>query len=626
MNEAAPKWHRWAAMLLIAVPLFSFVFNLLARMTYAIDMPFYDDFRPFERHTAGSFDLKHLFTPSNDTLYPVGMALDALAQRVINGNSVVYQFLSMLVLLGGLLWMQWRLLSSAIADRLVVAACFALCVFMCQPGTFWGLQNVAYHQGLPTLFILAAIAAVLRRDWSAVWGVPAMFALGLLAGFSYISGAVCALAAASTLIALGWNARPRDRALLQGGIALLAAALIAVAAQAWVIVVVQAGQIHDPRAPWTLPIELNFWLFLLGKVGRALAFYPDQPALSLAVVVAVVSVVIGLFVALTRHLRAPGRSDEEKQTAIVFVTLFVTIAAYLATLSGARTGLRPPGHDGALQVFSFAFANYFHFFWVTLLLPWVLAALYVVAKKYAGLRLLRSSGVIALLAMAVVLHAVNARALKHHAFYQDLQAMRMELEVRCLQEALYNGREIRCERFGPVDFTPTLNYARLVDSSFTRYFPLLPLSFGTDDPPPLFRLTANPASLQVIAGPQPQTTSDGLVFPAEPVVLIVDLPKASLEGCARVDVAALIQAKNNDSADMMFMRRGRPDFSAPISSANVIGKDEPQTLTFVGQNSKGYEPRLRLAPNVFGQAFVLKDLEVRCRIPTLEAAAAAPAN
>ena len=92
---------RWLPRLLVALPLASLALTLLAWLRFGIDMPWYDDWRTYDGGWAGSLAPRHLFQAINYTLSPIGIALDALAQRLLDGNAIAYQFLSMLAVLGG---------------------------------------------------------------------------------------------------------------------------------------------------------------------------------------------------------------------------------------------------------------------------------------------------------------------------------------------------------------------------------------------------------------------------------------------------------------------------------------------------------------------------------------------
>src|SRR4029079_1575057 len=135
------SWRTIAILVFLVIPVLSLLAGAVAWLRYGIDLPFFDDWRAYIQGRSGSFDLSFLFTPENGTYYPIGKVLDAIAQRYLDGNSVAYQFLSMIIVLGSLLALQWRLLSSVMKDRLLAASAFSLTIFMLQPGSYWGHQN-----------------------------------------------------------------------------------------------------------------------------------------------------------------------------------------------------------------------------------------------------------------------------------------------------------------------------------------------------------------------------------------------------------------------------------------------------------------------------------------------------
>ena len=101
---------RYMCLALIFFPVLSLVLRALAWLRYGIDIPWFDDWRGYVDGNIDSLAPAYLFRPVNDTLAPVGFALDALAQRYLDGNSIAYQLISMIVVLGGLMWLQWKLL------------------------------------------------------------------------------------------------------------------------------------------------------------------------------------------------------------------------------------------------------------------------------------------------------------------------------------------------------------------------------------------------------------------------------------------------------------------------------------------------------------------------------------
>ena len=161
LRQGAQKWLLRAC---VALPLLMLGANLLAWLRWGTDLPYLDDWRVYDEGSALSLNVQRLFRAVNNTISPVGLALDVLAQRWLGGNPLPYQALSMVAVLGGLLWLQWRLLGWVVADRRQQVLLFALCFPMLQSGSYWGEQNLAYHQALPLLALLAAVGWALRRD------------------------------------------------------------------------------------------------------------------------------------------------------------------------------------------------------------------------------------------------------------------------------------------------------------------------------------------------------------------------------------------------------------------------------------------------------------------------------
>lgn len=193
----------------VALPLFMLAANVLAWLRWGTDLPFLDDWRAYNTEQTTSLAPARLFEAANNTIAPVGLALDALAQRWLGGNPLPYQTLSMLGVLGGLLWLQWRLLGWALRQPVWQALAFAFTVFMLQSGSYWGEQNLAYHQALPLLALLGAAwlnFGRARPDAAAGgWRLAGVLALGLLAGLSYVSGAVGALVMGGGWWLLAWR-------------------------------------------------------------------------------------------------------------------------------------------------------------------------------------------------------------------------------------------------------------------------------------------------------------------------------------------------------------------------------------------------------------------------------------
>lgn len=197
--------------LFIGLPILLLVLMALSWLTHGIDVPMWDDWRDLAKKQAGSFDLKVLFEPANDTLYPVGRFLDALAFRILGGNAIAYQFLSMTLMLGLLLFFQWRLLRKCLDDRFAAAISFLLTCLMMQGGSYWGLQALAYHQALPAVCLLAILDMAIAGARSKITMSISAFLIGLVAGLTYISGAFAMFVAAVVLLLIASRFESNDR-------------------------------------------------------------------------------------------------------------------------------------------------------------------------------------------------------------------------------------------------------------------------------------------------------------------------------------------------------------------------------------------------------------------------------
>lgn len=603
-----------AIAILLAAPIASLVINGISWLHYGIDLPFYDDVRPFLNRTAGSLDPRVLFVPSNDTLYPVGMALDALAQRYLDGNSIAYQFVSMMVMLGGLMWLQWRLLLSALQDRLQAAAAFSLTLFMLWPESYWGLQNLAYHHGLPLLFLLAALALILTTAWSAWWGVPTVFVLGVLAGLSYISGAFATLAAGLTLCVLAIYARAIIPALRSGGPSLLAAGVVTASAQLWVILGHQQGHISVPSAPWALPTDAGFWMYIFGKIGRGLALPIGRPGLSLVIVLVVLALTLLLAVRLVRHLmrERSATPDGVARTTIVFLTLSAILAAYLPLLAAGRAFSGEPQPHTLMGLFMHGFPEHYHPFWVTIVIPWIGAAALVTWRgalpTSAGLR----TYAVPVAAGLLVIGAWYAGAFEHSVYYRVITDWRMRNDVVCVRTALQTGKVTCPERYGP-QLIGVLRFGRQIKASFVRQFTLPAIPLGTEDPPPLYRFSTleNKAEL---SGEAPTPVADGFLFAGKhDPNLGLNLPAGSLSACWELEVNMDIKPGRDEFSELWTLMPGQGDFAGPSASQAHPPKDVFTAVTLRAYSLSGFQDRLRLDAVAGDDDYTIREIEVRCR-------------
>jgi putative flippase GtrA len=599
--------RRVATVVLVALPLLSLALGALAWLRYGLDLPFYDDWRSYDSWDIDSLDFIYLTRALNDTVTPIGLALDAIFQRLLNGNSVLYQLLSMLIVLGSLLVLQWKLLRAVLGDAWRTALCFVFALLMLQPGSYWGRENLAYQQALPLVFILGAlwlgVASPLRA-----WTVPAVAGLGLLAGLTYISGAFGALAAGMGVVLVAslppFRARRGD--LLWPGAALAAGGLVTAIGQVMLVIVPRHGGTSVAGKALGLPTEADFWWFYLGKLGRSLLLPADAPLLSMCLVLlacAAVVVVAGLGLRMAKSSPEPAA---HRTFAAVFAALAAMVLVYLLMVAAGRLNFRPPQVEAPLEIFAYAFQR-FHFFWATLLWPWVVAGVLLLAQRQGLPPWIRATGPGAV-AVAVA-GMVAAGALNHDAVHQREAAAR-EPTVTCLAGKLQHGELLDCPEFNLPDLRPAFVYARHIGASFTRYFPILPIELGSDAAPaPQFRWSRDAQRVRRSELPAALHSPSGR--PGSPR-LIVDLGE-DLRYCAILDVRGRVRAGSDDHVTVHFRHWGEKAFSAQSALSSPVGPRRP-VFHFQIDSPLGFENELGLTPGEEARGHVVEELEVRCRL------------
>lgn len=612
----AALWRALAVRTLVAVPLVCFALAVLAWLRYAIDLPWYDDWRGYEGGWIESLDLRRLFTPINYTLSPVGLALDALAQRGLDGNSVGYQLLSMVAVLGALLTLQWRLLMHALRDRLQAAACFTLTLPMLQPGSYWGLENLAYHQALPLVFLGAALWLLVTATAPWRWRGPAVAALALLAGFSYISGAFAGTAAALALVGvIAWSAPAAERGWrLREAAWLVAGALLATAVQFHYSF--QASHASAGAVPLAMPWQPAFWWFYLGKVGRALMLPAERPLVAAVLTVAACVGTVALAAAVVRLARQPQAAGA-RAVAGIFVPLLAAVAVYLVLVAAGRGALRPAGVDQPLAIFAFGFVR-FHYFWATLLWPWVAAAVLVLlAPRLERGQVVARTGLV-LAAVAVAVLTVAAGGFEHMAHQRGLAADR-EVKLHCLQQELQKLEAVRCPGLlppRPGDVVPDARPAYLhgirIGASFARKILLLPDSPSLRASPKLFDLDGSAGRVEMRHLKRTGAARYEVDVRDSQIDMHPALPDL-MRRCTTLEVLAEIRVEEREFVQVFWGVAGSEGpFSEGRSDARVIEPGRLETVSMRLRSPTGFRPLLRFDPVAGGRAFELRSLRVYC--------------
>ena len=351
--------NRWLVPLnrvLVGLPVLSLVLAALAWLRYGIDIPWFDDWRGYAEGTIDSLDLRYLFRPVNDTMSPVGLALDALAQRYLDGNSVAYQFVSMVTVLGSLLALQWKLLNRALGNTLHAAVCFTVTLLMLQPGSYWGLDNLAYVQALPLVFILWALMLLSRPAAGSAWRGPVTRVAGTDCGLHLHLWRLRRVCRRNRIAGGGRRCAIQVR-LGASWCAMLPGSRphpgVAVAAQTYFSLFKLRGT--HAGVPLALPNEAQFWAYYLGKLARSLLLPPDWPLTAAVVTLIACAIAVSLAALLLWRASSAAGTDQEKRLASIFVPLGAVVVVYLMLVAAGRTNLRPPEIQGLLEIFAARF-------------------------------------------------------------------------------------------------------------------------------------------------------------------------------------------------------------------------------------------------------------------------------
>jgi hypothetical protein len=611
---------------LVALPLLSLAMAAVAWLRYSIDIPWIDDWRGYAEGTIDSLAPAYLFRAMNDTMSPVGKALDALAQRSLDGNSIAYQFVSMVTVLGSLLILQWRLLQRSLGSTQLAGPCFVLTLLMLQPGSYWGLENLAYQQALPLVFILWALALLSRPGASTPWRGPAVALLALLAGFTYISGAFAALAAGLALLAVTGlcqtGANRREVARDAGW--LVAASAVAIGVQFY-FSVIQLRATSD-RLPLALPGEPQFWAFYLGKLARSLLLPVHWPWTSLAMAALACVVAMACAVVLLRRASAPTGTDEEKRLAAIYIPLLAVVAVYLMLVAAGRANLRPPETQGLLEIFALGFPR-FHFFWATLIWPWVAATLIVLCSRARWFGRAGPQWAMAFAYGAATL-ALAGGAFDHMSSQREL-AQGRERVARCLLQELQKGGEIRCPallapRFvldgtkiilkeAAPDAYPAYAYAKRIGASFVRNFPILPPSVRRASIGAFFRMEVSNATPETH---EMDLLGKGLyrIVGNDPWLYIRTGKPQLTRSCTTLDVEVDMKVGQADTVQLFYAPAGGSGAYSEKNSVTVaVGPSGSlQTVGLRIESDSGFSEPLRLDPVTRPQLLEIGEIRMFC--------------
>ncbi|MDR7281983.1 hypothetical protein J2X84_000798 [Pseudomonas corrugata] len=598
--------------LLILIPIISFILNVWALLRHGVDVPVYDDWRQYNANDMGRLDLTYLFTPHNDTLYTFGLFLDSLAFRFLDGNTIAYQLLSTVFVLGGMLALQWKLLNLCTKNKSIQVIAFSFTLLMLQPDSYWGWQNLAYHQAIPLVCTLAILFFTLSEKWNVRITIPAIFMLGLASGLSYISGAfaVLTLSAVFLLCYKFTNLNIKSQ-IFKSGLTLIIPGIATCAAQLWVIIKVQHGT-HRADAPMAYPWESDFWYFMLGKIARSLMLPINLPLFS-SIIVSLV--VLGTVVALgICAIKIKNKTTlENEKASIILISLAGVVFVYLLLISAGRTNLRPETITSFYDIFVYGFYR-FHFFWVTLLWPWVACIFLIALHNRTKSNLLLSVLMLFTIAGWTVV-ATFTPLTSYDSFYKMAMKQRAD-GIACILGKMQRTGPILCPTVDLSDLTKGLENARNTQASFMRNLPYLPIPLGTDNPRPLYRLSEHFNNINIVNAIITSATKGALTLQTniDSNIYIKASNPNLFSGCTTLNISVLIAASDNSVAQIFYMIPGSPGYSeAKSSTGSVQTSALPQELNFTIFSANGFESEFRFDPVTADQTITITDLEIRCR-------------
>lgn len=607
-GDATSPWMRLASRALIAIPLATLAVASISWIVFGTDLPFRDDWFPLRTRDMGNFSFDYLMTPVLDTLMPVGKVLDGLAFHLLRNNSIAYQFLQILVCLGGLMWLQWQLLSAAFSNRAIVVAAFSLTVFMLQPGSYWGqVSNLAYHQLLPLMALMAVLFVAVRaksRPWLAA---GAVFALGVLGGLSYISGAFVAFGVAGAL-ALASLRDARLRPALWG---LLAAIAVTVTMQGRVLLA-NRGRTINPETSMVWPWDQAYWAFFLGKVSRALMTYELPFVLALAS--AAIFVALAAWMALRRlPVLARGVKDEEEANrALVVVGLCACVLVYMLVISAARAGFRINLETASFrQAFENGFPR-FHFFWITVLIPWVFAcAAQALWPRIGSWLTLGGAALVAAAALAAGVGdnpRVFAREYDHSTRYG----------IECIQANVLDGGAIECPqigermaaawKFGEDNRLTFTRYVTPTLREFAQRLRYVEQQLAARLPKPAPRSPAVEVSKAEVL----EKTASGAVYAVTSDTRLVGY-MPDVGACRSLVVEATITVEKPVAVRVIFRQDGKTDGDPTNTPSRFVPADRPSTVRFFNFSINGFHDSFMLLPGRWAQKVKVENLRYWCR-------------
>lgn len=179
--------------------------------------------------------------------------------------------------------------------------------------------------------------------------------------------------------------------------------------------------------------------------------------------------VVVLALAMPRLDKGSGdvQAHQTIKSSVLFSVTFALASVafvYLFLVAAGRANLRP-ATDKPLEIFQFGYYR-FHFFWVTIVWPWVVLGAFNILRSRIPVKSLTRGAIVA--GVLFVAYAAWAGAFRHMSMFQALGERRVE-GVECLQRKLAGPDEtLLCESVELSPLNDAVRYSEKIDASFSN--------------------------------------------------------------------------------------------------------------------------------------------------------------
>lgn len=253
----------------------------------------------------------------------------------------------------------------------------------------------------------------------------------------------------------------------------------------------------------------------------------------------------------------------------------------------------------------------FHYFWITLLIPWVVATGVSCLKRASG------NALTAILSVALVAYAGFVGVFNYPSFYKSWTAWR-QTDVNCIQEKLLTGVPLVCGGGWPSDLTDAVRNARAMDVSFTRH--LLFRDEITGEESGVFgeENDLGRAALVSFEGAGVEETGERITVASNGTdpqfrLRFDGAAAGTLRGCQVLRLKGTIESPGDDIMQVFVTTPDKPNFNEERTMVLPFKGGTPQPFNLTMGSGNGFLPDIRVDPGKNPQNYTIDNLGVTCR-------------